>query len=253
MASLHVLTFNHEGRPIQFNTWLDDLHLYLLSDSRDSVSLFDHTYGASLAPPATADSATRSQWLTRNAAPRLAIRNHLPLPQAPHPQNEALGAAPRAAPKPTATSTGTQPPLEQPPLDPEQPPLAPEAAAPGAAAPGPCSSRPSSSRPWTPSSRPWPLKQPPLVQPPLVQPPLDPVQPPAERRPCSPGERLLYPTLVSTCLVSALPRHLPACQPACLPVCLLACQPACLPACLPVYLSACLPACLPVCLLRLLY
>ncbi|CAI7761633.1 unnamed protein product [Closterium sp. NIES-54] len=30
----------------------------------DSVSLFDHTPGASLAPPATADSATRSQWLT---------------------------------------------------------------------------------------------------------------------------------------------------------------------------------------------
>ncbi|CAI7741120.1 unnamed protein product, partial [Closterium sp. NIES-53] len=49
------------GCPIQFDTWLDDLHLYLLSDSRDSVSLFDHTSGASLAPPATADSATRSQ------------------------------------------------------------------------------------------------------------------------------------------------------------------------------------------------
>ncbi|CAI7866132.1 unnamed protein product, partial [Closterium sp. NIES-54] len=130
------------------------------------------------------------------------------------------------------------PPLVQPPLDPR-------AAAPGprAAAHGPCSSRPSSSRPWTQSSRPWPLKQPPLVQPPLdpeqlplvqpplnpATPPLDPVQPPAERRPCSPDERLLYPTLVSTCLVSTLPRHLPACQPACLPACLSACLPACLP------------------------
>ncbi|CAI7806558.1 unnamed protein product, partial [Closterium sp. NIES-53] len=67
-----------------FDTWLDDLQLYLLSDSRDSVSLFDHTSGASLAPPATADSATRSQWLTRNAAARLAVRNHLPLAERAH-------------------------------------------------------------------------------------------------------------------------------------------------------------------------
>ncbi|CAI7776680.1 unnamed protein product [Closterium sp. NIES-53] len=35
--------------------------------------------GASLAPPVIANSATRSQWLTRDAAARLAIRNHLPL------------------------------------------------------------------------------------------------------------------------------------------------------------------------------
>ncbi|CAI7867784.1 unnamed protein product [Closterium sp. NIES-53] len=76
MASLSVLTFDHEGHPIQFDTWLDNLQQYLLSDSRDSVSLFDHTFGASLAPPATADSATRSQWLTRDAAARLAVRNH---------------------------------------------------------------------------------------------------------------------------------------------------------------------------------
>ncbi|CAI7838817.1 unnamed protein product [Closterium sp. NIES-53] len=45
----------------------------------DSVSLFDHASGASSTPPAIADSATRSQWLTRDAAARLAIRNHLPL------------------------------------------------------------------------------------------------------------------------------------------------------------------------------
>ncbi|CAI7833727.1 unnamed protein product, partial [Closterium sp. NIES-53] len=79
MGSLRVLAFDHEGRPIQFDTWLDDLQLYLLSDSRDSVSLFDHTSGAAPATPATADSANRSQWLTRDAAARLAIRNHLPL------------------------------------------------------------------------------------------------------------------------------------------------------------------------------
>ncbi|CAI7882920.1 unnamed protein product [Closterium sp. NIES-53] len=58
--------------------------MYLLSYSRDSVSLFDHTSGASLAPPATADSATRSQWLTRDAAARLAVRNHLPLAERAH-------------------------------------------------------------------------------------------------------------------------------------------------------------------------
>ncbi|CAI7757397.1 unnamed protein product [Closterium sp. NIES-53] len=52
------------GRPIQFDTWLDDSQLYLLRNSRDSVLLFDHTSGASLAPPATADSPTPSQWLT---------------------------------------------------------------------------------------------------------------------------------------------------------------------------------------------
>ncbi|CAI7865225.1 unnamed protein product [Closterium sp. NIES-53] len=84
MASLRVLTFNHESRPIQFDTWLDDLQLYLLSDSRDSVSLFDHTSGAAPAPPATADSATRSQWLTRDAAARLAVRNHLQLAERAH-------------------------------------------------------------------------------------------------------------------------------------------------------------------------
>ncbi|CAI7843499.1 unnamed protein product [Closterium sp. NIES-53] len=58
--------------------------MYLLSDSRDSVSLFDHTSGASLAPPATADTATCSQWLTRDGATRLAVRNHLPLAERAH-------------------------------------------------------------------------------------------------------------------------------------------------------------------------
>ncbi|CAI7880142.1 unnamed protein product [Closterium sp. NIES-53] len=81
MASLRVLAFDHEGCPLLFDTWLDDL---LLNDSRDSVSLFDHTSGAAPAPPATADSATRSQWLTCVAAARLAIRNHLPLTECNH-------------------------------------------------------------------------------------------------------------------------------------------------------------------------
>ncbi|CAI7840701.1 unnamed protein product [Closterium sp. NIES-53] len=77
MASLRVLAFDHEGRPVAFDTWHDDLQLYLLSDSKDSVSLFDHVCGVAPAPPATADSATRSQWLSRDATARLAIRNHL--------------------------------------------------------------------------------------------------------------------------------------------------------------------------------
>ncbi|CAI7809474.1 unnamed protein product [Closterium sp. NIES-54] len=84
MASLRVLALDHEGRPVQFDTWLDDLQLYLLSDSKDSVSLFDLASGAAAAPPDTADSATRSQWLTRDAGARLAIRNHLPLAECAH-------------------------------------------------------------------------------------------------------------------------------------------------------------------------
>ncbi|CAI7904257.1 unnamed protein product [Closterium sp. NIES-54] len=55
-----------------------------MSDSRDSISLFDHTFGSAPAPPATADSATRSQWLTRDAAARLTTRNHLPLAECAH-------------------------------------------------------------------------------------------------------------------------------------------------------------------------
>ncbi|CAI7923542.1 unnamed protein product [Closterium sp. NIES-53] len=84
MASLRVLAFDHEGRLVQFDTWLDDLQLYLLSDIKDGVSLFDHVSGAATAPPTTADSATRSQWLSRDAAARLAIRNHLPLAECAH-------------------------------------------------------------------------------------------------------------------------------------------------------------------------
>ncbi|CAI7731802.1 unnamed protein product [Closterium sp. NIES-54] len=72
MASLRVLPFDPKGRPIAFDTWHDDLHLYLLSNLKDSVSLFDHVSGAAPAPPATADVSTRSQWLFRDATARLA-------------------------------------------------------------------------------------------------------------------------------------------------------------------------------------
>ncbi|CAI7729060.1 unnamed protein product, partial [Closterium sp. NIES-54] len=76
--------FDHEGRPVAFDTWHDDLQLYLLSDIKDSVSLFDHVSGVAPAPPTTADGATRSQWLSRDATSRLAIRNHLPVAECTH-------------------------------------------------------------------------------------------------------------------------------------------------------------------------
>ncbi|CAI7873517.1 unnamed protein product, partial [Closterium sp. NIES-54] len=54
------------------------------SDWADSLSLFDLTSGASPAPPATADSTVRSQWATRDAAARLAVRRHLPTTERAH-------------------------------------------------------------------------------------------------------------------------------------------------------------------------
>ncbi|CAI7903311.1 unnamed protein product [Closterium sp. NIES-54] len=64
-----------------------------MCDSKDGLSLFDLTSGASTAPAADVDSTVRSQWFTRDAAARLAVRNHLPCtlllpyhccPQPPH-------------------------------------------------------------------------------------------------------------------------------------------------------------------------
>ncbi|CAI7904733.1 unnamed protein product, partial [Closterium sp. NIES-53] len=78
MASPTLLTFDTEGRAVAFDVWLDDLQLFLQCDSRDGLSLFDLTSGASTAPTADADSTVRSQWLTRDAAARLAVHSHLP-------------------------------------------------------------------------------------------------------------------------------------------------------------------------------
>ncbi|CAI7752429.1 unnamed protein product [Closterium sp. NIES-53] len=86
-------------------------------------------------------------------------------------------AASRAACRPWCSRPWT---LEQPPLDPARPPLAPEAAAPGEAAPGLRAAAPGPR-----DAAPGP-----------ATPPLDPVQPPTERRPCPPGERLLFPPLM---------------------------------------------------------
>ncbi|CAI7842309.1 unnamed protein product [Closterium sp. NIES-54] len=84
MASPTVLTFDAEGRAVDFDVWVDDLQLFLQCDSRDGVSLFDHTSSASTAPAATADSTVRSQWTTRDAVARLAVRSYLPPAERAH-------------------------------------------------------------------------------------------------------------------------------------------------------------------------
>ncbi|CAI5987728.1 unnamed protein product [Closterium sp. NIES-65] len=77
MASPSVLTFDAEDRAVDFEVWVDDLQLFLQCDRADGLSVFDLTSGASLAPAADADATVRSQWATRDAAARLAVRRHL--------------------------------------------------------------------------------------------------------------------------------------------------------------------------------
>ncbi|CAI7773592.1 unnamed protein product [Closterium sp. NIES-53] len=82
MASPTVLTFDAEGRAVDFDVWVDDLQLFLHCDSRDGVSRFDHTSGVSTTPAATADSMVRSQWTTlaRYSSPATAALSRLMLP-----------------------------------------------------------------------------------------------------------------------------------------------------------------------------
>ncbi|CAI7850213.1 unnamed protein product, partial [Closterium sp. NIES-54] len=84
MASPTVLTFDAEGQAIDFDVWVDNLQLFLQCDSRDGVSLFDHMSGVSTAPATTAKSAVCSQWTTRDAVARLAVRSHLPPAERAH-------------------------------------------------------------------------------------------------------------------------------------------------------------------------
>ncbi|CAI7778446.1 unnamed protein product [Closterium sp. NIES-54] len=84
MATPSVLTFDTEGRAVDFEVWVDDLQLFLQCDRADGLSLFDLTSGASPAPLATADSTVRSQWATRDAVARLAVRRHLPTTERAH-------------------------------------------------------------------------------------------------------------------------------------------------------------------------
>ncbi|CAI7888873.1 unnamed protein product [Closterium sp. NIES-53] len=77
MATPTFLTFDAEGRAVDFEVWVDDLQLFLQCDRADGLSLFDLTSGASPAPPATADSTVRSQWATCDAAAHLVVHRHL--------------------------------------------------------------------------------------------------------------------------------------------------------------------------------
>ncbi|CAI7913349.1 unnamed protein product [Closterium sp. NIES-54] len=84
MATPSVLTFDAEGHAVDFEVWVDDLQLFLQRDRADGLYLFDLTSGASPAPPATTDSTVRTQWATRDAAARLAVRRHLPTTERAH-------------------------------------------------------------------------------------------------------------------------------------------------------------------------
>ncbi|CAI7811468.1 unnamed protein product [Closterium sp. NIES-54] len=84
MATPSVLTFDAEGRAVDFEVWVDDLQLFLQCDRTDGLSLFNLTSGVSPAPPATADSTVRSQWASRDAAARLVVRCHLPTTERAH-------------------------------------------------------------------------------------------------------------------------------------------------------------------------
>ncbi|CAI7927990.1 unnamed protein product, partial [Closterium sp. NIES-54] len=70
MATFTVRAFDPEGRPIEFESWLEDLHLYLQNDTRDDFSL--------------ADSPSCTQWTVLDAAATLAIHNHLSPDQRVH-------------------------------------------------------------------------------------------------------------------------------------------------------------------------
>ncbi|CAI5972266.1 unnamed protein product [Closterium sp. NIES-65] len=63
---------------------IDDLQLFLQCDRADGLSLFDLTSGSSPAPTTDADATVRSQWATRHAAARLAVRRHLPTSERAH-------------------------------------------------------------------------------------------------------------------------------------------------------------------------
>ncbi|CAI5967109.1 unnamed protein product [Closterium sp. NIES-64] len=84
MATPSVLAFDAEGRAIDFDVWVDDLQLFLHCDRADGLSLFDLTSGASPAPVVDADATICSQWATRDAATRLAVRHHLPTSERAH-------------------------------------------------------------------------------------------------------------------------------------------------------------------------
>ncbi|CAI7907562.1 unnamed protein product, partial [Closterium sp. NIES-53] len=84
MTTPNVLAFERDDHPIEFAVWLDDLQLFLLIDAKEGVSLFDYVLGTAVAPATHAPALERSQWQTRDAAARQAIRNHLPITERAH-------------------------------------------------------------------------------------------------------------------------------------------------------------------------
>ncbi|CAI7741974.1 unnamed protein product [Closterium sp. NIES-53] len=84
MATPNVLAFEPDDRPIEFAVWLDDLQLFLLTDAKEGVSLFDYVSGTAVTPAPDAPALERSQWQTRDAAARLAIRNNLLITERAH-------------------------------------------------------------------------------------------------------------------------------------------------------------------------
>ncbi|CAI5951799.1 unnamed protein product [Closterium sp. NIES-64] len=60
------------------------MQLFLQCDRADGLSLFDLTSGASPTLAANADPTVRSEWATRDAAARLAVRRHLPTTERAH-------------------------------------------------------------------------------------------------------------------------------------------------------------------------
>ncbi|CAI5962983.1 unnamed protein product [Closterium sp. NIES-64] len=84
MATPSVLTFDAEGRAVDFEVWVDDLQRLLHCDRADGLSLFDLSSGASPTRAADADATVRSLWATRDATARLAVRRHLPTTERAH-------------------------------------------------------------------------------------------------------------------------------------------------------------------------
>ncbi|CAI7807450.1 unnamed protein product [Closterium sp. NIES-53] len=67
MATPNVLAFEPDGRPFEFAVWLDDLQLFLLTDAKEGVSLFDYVSGTAVTPAADAPALERSQCQHRTA------------------------------------------------------------------------------------------------------------------------------------------------------------------------------------------
>ncbi|CAI7916082.1 unnamed protein product [Closterium sp. NIES-54] len=97
MANPIVLAFDTVGHPLGLDFWLEGLHLYFHSVTRDDVSLFEHTSGSLQAPKAPAEPAADAgeevrtkfraahiaykRWMARDAAATLAVRLHLSFDQ----------------------------------------------------------------------------------------------------------------------------------------------------------------------------